>query len=182
MNYASMLEGIMTTRIALIVSLGVALTACQNEPTLPSSPPDPSGPQSPVTPLNPTGPSASIVTAGVYRVNAPITYFDPAWEDLTGYRYTATFAVRHHPTEVGRLIGTFSDFTLVDAEGKPSTWRISGTIEGFVDGQSRATFDLKSSEGNFTWWGRGPVTANRIDGTWGRAGHLAGPFSAELIR
>jgi hypothetical protein len=154
----------------------IASTACMIEPMSPEAPVVPQSPENPQTP----GMSAAIVPPGVYRLIAPITHFDPAWEDLTGYQYSGIFEIRHDPANPAKLSGSFSEFTVLDATGKPGEWITSGTIAASVDSRGSVTLELKNIEGNFTWSGKGTVRDGRIDGMWGRAGHLAGPFSAQL--
>ncbi len=122
-----------------------------------------------------------VFLAGVYNVSAPITGFDPAWGDFTGYVYTATFTIQRHPTDGSRLIGSYANFALIDASGKVSDWRSAGTIGGVVDPTGRVTLELKSDDGSFSWWGQGNAAGSRIEGRWGRGGHLSGPFAATLV-
>lgn len=114
---------------------------------------------------------------GVYAVDAPFTGFDPAWGDFTGYRYTAVLTLKRDAQGPG-LGGTFTDFQITDGSGQIEDWRASGTLRGDIAPDGKLTLELSAVTQSFTWSARGTFKGDAIEGTWGRAGHISGSFTA----
>lgn len=115
---------------------------------------------------------------GEYDLTATVETFDPAWGDLTGYRYTAVLSFMHdrwHPTGIG---GTFSDLRISGPEGDEVVVP-SGEITSHFDSERRPIVELGS---NFTIILSGELVAPVIKGTFGVGGHIAGSVRAERRR
>jgi hypothetical protein len=113
--------------------------------------------------------------AGVYDLTAPITSFDPAWEDLTGYRYTAVLTLSQHNGR--RFEGTYADLQVV-RPGESSERKLTGFVSGSVDRDGRVIMELVGGNHTWTsWYGRGMLASGKIDGTFGCCGHISGTFT-----
>jgi hypothetical protein len=153
----------------------VSIIACRGDsPTSPvQAATQPSAPAAPRSP----GTTPSLVSDGVYYVSAPITGFDPAWGDWTGYSYGTVLILYHDETNASSLSGIFSDFQMRNAAGQPESWRIAGTITGSVGESGRISLELVSFDRMFSWSATGEMADGNLVGTWGHA-HFYGHFVA----
>jgi hypothetical protein len=114
--------------------------------------------------------------AGVYDLTALITHFDPAWEDLTGYRYTAVLTL-HEELGPPWTRGTYADFRLI-GPGGDSYDVAPGFVTGSLD-RGRVVIEVRNEQ----WMGLslivGKVTSEFIDGGFGCCGHISGTFRAD---
>lgn len=117
--------------------------------------------------------------AGVYDLTAPITSFDDAWGDWTGYRYTAVLTLQEKPGPAW-LAGTYADLTLIGPGGDSTDVGGSGLVTGSVDVGGRVVIELLR-DGNSAGLTLvvGTVAPGFIDGRFGWAGIVSGPFTAE---
>lgn len=141
------------------------------------NPPQPVVPPSSPSPLNPAH------IGGVYDLNAPITGFDPAWGDFTGYGYSAVLTIQQNPV-VGRSAGTFTDLRVRNAAGELEGQTLSGSI---TLGMSSGRFVLELASSDFHWTAivgsiaepeGDAANSPRIEGTFGTGGHISGTFVA----
>lgn len=114
---------------------------------------------------------------GVYDLTALITRFDPAWGDLTGYRYTAVLTLRQDNRDT--FEGTYADLQLVGPDGESSDWEYTGFVRGSLGLDGRVVVELVGGNHTWTtWWGQGKLVSGVIDGAWGCCGHIGGTFTA----
>lgn len=166
----------MKSSSSILLTLGALISIASGcgEPTTPSPPevvPPPPAPPPPAAPVE----YANI--NGVYNLTASIKSFDPAWGDLTGYRYTAVLTLADGA-------GTYSDFRVLDSNGELLYPPGSGSVTRGVDatGKGRLILEIGS---NFTVIigsiakpeGNG-MGSPRVEGTFGAGGHISGEFVA----
>ncbi len=80
--------------------------------------------------------------AGVYDLTALVTSFDPGWEDLTGYRYTAALTLGGEGAQPVR--GTFADLRLIGPGGDTTHIATTGLVTGSIDPRGRLIIELFS--------------------------------------
>jgi hypothetical protein len=119
-----------------------------------------------------SGPSG--FPAGVYDLTAPITSFDSAWGDFTGYRYTAVINF----TSGGA--GTVQELLLIDSTGNVFGSIGSGVVNSYNDFAGRIVDDLTTSNFHFSLIApvQDPLDPRVVTGTWGCCGHISGTFTA----
>jgi hypothetical protein len=116
--------------------------------------------------------------AGVYDLTAPITSFDPAWGDLTGYRYTAVLTLQQYNRDT--FEGTYADLQVIGPGGESSDGKYTGFVGGSLDLDGRVVIELVGGNHTWTTWsGQGKLASGFIDGTFGCCGHIGGTFTAE---
>ncbi|HYL20780.1 MAG TPA: Ig-like domain-containing protein [Gemmatimonadales bacterium] len=118
--------------------------------------------------------------AGVYDLTALIKTFDAAWEDLTGYRYTAVLTLqgRRGPPWFG---GTYADLLLIGPGGDTTDVADSGLVTGAIDSGGRVLIDLLGDGNHITMvLGVDSLALESIDGTFGCCGEsgTGGTFTA----
>lgn len=112
---------------------------------------------------------------GVYDLSAAVKMFDPAWGDLTGYRYTGTLTLTNGE-------GTFSDFRLLDENGGIHHMG-SGSVRRSIS-TGRLVLELAGTA--FHWTAvvasiaepEGRSGSPGVAGNFGMGGHIAGTFVA----
>ncbi len=156
-------EKAMRRATATLILSSALIIGCAPAPDLSGPPTDFHPPQPPV------------FTAGTYDLTAEITSFDPAWGDLTGYRYTAVI------TSHGDGTATFQNFRLLDAAGNQDAWIGSGYVDTYIGFAGRIVSDLVASNFHFSLIApiQDPLDSRRVTGTWGCCGHIAGTFTAK---
>ena len=125
------------------------------------------------------------VIEGVYDLTAPITGFDPAWGDLTGYLYTGVLTFRRDARYAPGIGGTFSDFRVTGPEGESvltgGNGSGSGIITSFFYGE-RLIIELV---GDYFHFELSPenvpenVLGSVVLGSFFTGGHIGGTFTAE---
>ena len=116
--------------------------------------------------------------AGVYDLSAPITSFDPAWGDLTGYRYTAVLTLQE--VSRGRVEGTYADLQIIGPGTEPGDWDYTGFVRGTLDLDGRVVIELIGGNHTWTtWYGDGRLVSRSIEGSFGCCGYISGTFTAE---
>ena len=114
--------------------------------------------------------------AGVYDLLAPITSFDPAWFDLTGYRYKAVLTL--HQTGRDWFEGTYADLQVVGPAGESDDWKYTGFVKGSLDLDGRVVMELIGGNHTWTsWYGQGQLASSEIAGKFGCCGHISGTFT-----
>jgi hypothetical protein len=116
---------------------------------------------------------------GVYDLTAMITSFDPAWGDLTGYRYTAVLTLQAGEAPAPALGGAYADLKIIGPSGDIDEVNDSGSVTSSVDWRGRFVLELV---GNHQRIGLtlivGTLVAGFIDGDFGCCGHIGGTFTA----
>ena len=122
----------------------------------------------------PLGASSEI--AGVYDLSAPITSFDPAWFDFTGFRYKAVLTL--HQTSRDRFEGTYAGLQIVGPAGESDDWEYTGFVKGSLDLNGRVVIELIGGNHTWTsWYGQGQLASSEISGEFGCCGHISGTFT-----
>jgi hypothetical protein len=114
------------------------------------------------------------VAAGVYTFNAYVSS-SPAWDDLTGYRYSADITITPDPGNASRLNMTVQGLEFVSPDGG---WRkaipaVTGSI--FIS-SGKVFIEIRNNSG-FLWRGSGSADAARIQGDW-EGDNAIGAFTA----
>lgn len=119
-----------------------------------------------------SGPSG--FPAGVYDLTAPVTSFDDAWGDFTGYRYTAVITFPSNGT------GTVQDFRLIDSNGNVFASIGSGVVNSYMDFTGRIVNELATTNFHFSLVGlvQDPLDSRLVSGVFGCCGHIGGTFTA----
>jgi hypothetical protein len=116
--------------------------------------------------------------AGVYDLTAPITGFDPAWGDLTGYRYTVVLTLERN--NGAKFEGTYVDLHIIGPDDKSEDWEYTGFVTGSLDRDGRVIIQLVGRNHTWTTWhGQGMLASERIVGRFGCCGHISGTFTAD---
>jgi hypothetical protein len=112
---------------------------------------------------------------GVYDLTAPISAFDPAWGDLTGYRYTAVL------TFTSSGIGTVQEFRLFDATGNVFASIGGGVVNTYIDFAGRVVNELATQNFHFSLVApiQDPLNPGLVTGVFGCCGHIGGTFTAK---
>lgn len=120
-----------------------------------------------------SGPSG--FSAGVYDLTAWVTDFDPAWGDITGYRYTAVL------TFPSSGIGTVQDFRLIDSTGNVFASIGGGVVNSSMDFAGRIVDEVATSNFHFSLVApvQDLVDPRLVTGTFGCCGHIGGTFTAK---
>ena len=170
----------MPRRPSFLLLCLVVATACSGEPGSSTEPH--AATSSP--PLMLTG------LAGTYKVEMPITSFDPIWEDLTGYKYTVLLTVQRDTLAmVGSTLpamGTYTELRLLGPDGTPEDWTSYGLVQGYGDAftsRTRFGFELAALDRQFhVTMIIDSITEVGINGVFGLGGHISGPFTATRVR
>lgn len=126
---------------------------------------------------------------GLYDLEATILTFDPAWGDLTGWRYTGILRPEADPAQPGSIGGTYSALISVAPDGEWYFTGGDGTGTGVVRSyfaQPGGVLDLELASDFFTMdlFPRDlsvPADSlpSRLEGTFWHAGMIGGTFVAE---
>jgi hypothetical protein len=159
------------SRVFLSGLLMVIAGACGD-----STPVAPTAPTIPVPAPSPAAETPYKVTGltGVYDVSVTVDGFDPAWGDLTGYRFSGVLTL-----EDGA--GSLSEFRLFDAAGEPAP---SGPQDGSVTPRPSAGIALLQVGQLIHFYiesideqSPGQASSPRFSGRFW-LGHVSGPFVA----
>jgi len=156
--------------------------ACGDESVL-----DPTRSVSPEAPAQTDGTATPpgltrLAIEGVYDLAARVTDFDPAWGDLTSYRYGGVLTFEHDSRYGPGIGGTFADLHGVLPTGEREAWERNGNITSyFHDGE--IVIELVDEYFHFTLMptdtiGYEPVFT--LEGRFGTGGHIGGRFATQL--
>jgi len=116
---------------------------------------------------------------GTYDLNAPITTFETAQGDLTGYRYTAVVWLGVGYFSLLPLEGTYADLRIIGPGGDTLVVADTGSIISSIDSRGRLIVKLIGNEDRTELeLTVASLTPEFIDGGFGCCGHISGAFTA----
>jgi hypothetical protein len=116
---------------------------------------------------------------GVYDLTALITIFDPAWGDLTGYRYTAVLTLGEMWDPPWLIEGRYADLRSIGPGGDTSVVADTGSVTSSLDRRGRLVIELVGNKPRIgLTLSVATLASGLIDGTLGCCGHISGTFTA----
>ena len=120
---------------------------------------------------------------GEHDLTAPITGFDPAWGDLSGYRYTAVLTLGTMWDPPWLIEGSYADLRIIGPGGDTLVVADTGSVRSYFDPRGEFIIELV---GNQSRIGLFLVVASLapelMDGRFGCCGHISGTFTATRRR
>jgi hypothetical protein len=122
------------------------------------------------------------ITSGAYELTASGLTQSKAWDEGELVRYEGTLNIQQDQVNPSRLYGTFVRLEGEFPPGLDPALPTEGVLSGTIDERGAAVIELRSTDSQFIWKGRGIFVGQRVNGDWTTSYNEAGGFTAELAR